>query len=87
MAEWNEAEHPRDELGRFTDKDGFYRANTPYYRLKDTIPLPDEQLPRSVGAKWANYVRTRALRFSYLLGRLSFVYSAEVEYYLAVVPG
>ena len=42
MAEWREEDHPRDELGRFTDKDGFYRANTPYSRLKDTIPLPDE---------------------------------------------
>ena len=55
MAEWREEDHPRDELGRFTDKYGFRRANTPYFSLKDTIPLPDEQLPHSVGAKWANY--------------------------------
>ncbi len=41
-----------------------YRQNTPYWRimedefrkdLPERIKLPDETLPRSVGAKWANY--------------------------------
>ena len=41
-----------------------YRQNTPYWRimedafrkdLPDRIKLPDETLPHSVGAKWANY--------------------------------
>ena len=41
----------------YTGKGKEYRQNTPYEEIlgKDTIPLPDETLPRSVGARWANY--------------------------------
>ncbi len=60
MAEWKEEEHPRADDGKFTDGKGFYRQNTPYSdvlkfdRERDVIRLPDEQIPRSVGAKWSN---------------------------------
>ena len=40
---WDESKHPRDKKGRFT------------YSESGTIKLPDEQLPRSLSAKWANY--------------------------------
>nr|DAN10095.1 MAG TPA: hypothetical protein [Caudoviricetes sp.] len=65
---WNEKDHPRDGLGRFVEKvvraewalrlsvDELKQALTVQLQplLPDTIPLPDEQLPRSVGAKWEN---------------------------------
>lgn len=65
---WNEKDHPRDELGRFVEKvvraewalrlsvDELKQALAVQLQplLPDTIPLPDEQLPRSVGAKWEN---------------------------------
>lgn len=65
MKPWREEDHPRDEIGRFTEKDDlFFPQNTPYAeilriearaRLPESIPLPDEWLPRSVGAKWKNH--------------------------------
>ena len=88
MAEWKESEHPRDNAGRFTDKEGssssyrdevnerikWAKENNVELPLnddgslndirlrelwesaeKDTILLPDEEVPRSVGAKWKNY--------------------------------
>ena len=57
---WREEDHPRDDGGRFTDSEKYYPTNSlePYRRhrsvLPETIKLPDEQLPRSVGAKWKN---------------------------------
>lgn len=74
MQAWKEQDHPRDDDGKFTEKEGTagaidprkitYRQNTPYWRimedefrkdLPDRIKLPDEVLPHSIGAKWANY--------------------------------
>lgn len=66
---WNEKDHPRDERGRFIEKvarsEWALRLSVDELKqalimplqplLPDTIPLPDEQLPRSVGAKWSNY--------------------------------
>lgn len=57
---WREEDHPRDEGGRFTDGGKYYPTNSlePYRRHRSKLPekikLPDEQLPRSVGAKWSN---------------------------------
>ena len=59
MAQFDESKHPRDKAGRFTNGNG-YRQNTSYDEIikndksKDFLNLPDEQLPFSVGAKWAN---------------------------------
>lgn len=57
--EWDESKHPRDELGRFTDASGAYRQNASYREISYLSYLweltKDEQLPHSVGAKWANY--------------------------------
>lgn len=61
MAEFDESKHPRDELGRFTNGGAKeYRQNTQYEDIlseseKDTIPLPDEVLPRSLSAHWINH--------------------------------
>lgn len=65
---WDENKHPRDAKGRFCFAYGSWRTRsemeeirrleqkyTSQSLLPSTIPLPDEQLPRSVGAKWANY--------------------------------
>ena len=59
---WNEEDHPRDKDGRFTDGASSARFGSiipgkgiPHKgELPETIKLPDEQLPRSVGAKWRN---------------------------------
>ena len=59
---WDESEHPRDSDGKFTDgngtsaKSGSIRVGEgqPAEWESDKVKLPDEQLPRSVGAKWAN---------------------------------
>lgn len=59
---WNEKDHPRDKDGRFTNGTSSARLGSiipgrgvPYKsELPETIKLPDEQLPRSVGAKWRN---------------------------------
>lgn len=61
MAEFDENKHPRDEQGRFTNGGAKeFRQNTLYKEIlanveNETIALPDETLPRSVGAKWENY--------------------------------
>lgn len=56
MAEWNEKDHPRDGNNqKFVKKgsDGAY--NSQENKAKALLrKLPDEQLPKSVGAKWAN---------------------------------
>ena len=52
---WDESKHPRDDDGKFIDGTGAprtFRQNTSY---RDIIRLQDEQLPRSVGAKWRNH--------------------------------
>lgn len=68
MTMWNEKDHPRDERGRFIEKvaraEWALRLSVDELKqalimplqplLPDTIPLPDEQLPRSIGAKWEN---------------------------------
>lgn len=65
---FEENKHPRDKDGKFTSKGNKgskeYRQNTSYEEIttktkehEDTfnvISLPDEQLPFSIGAKWAN---------------------------------
>lgn len=61
--EWKEEDHPRADDGKFTDGQGGsgqpkrFKQNTSYDEIlaADRIQLPDETLPRSVGAKWANY--------------------------------
>lgn len=60
MAEFDESKHPRDEQGKFTNGGTIeYRQNTSYGDILDekseTLSLPDEILPRSVGARWSNY--------------------------------
>lgn len=64
---WSENEHPRDKDGKFTDgsqessADRIKRIREKHFphltgkQESDTIKLPDEQLPRSVGAKWINH--------------------------------
>ena len=56
---WKESEHPRDEDGKFTSKGKYYRQNASYAEIlasyRQTIKLPDEQLPKSLSAKWRNY--------------------------------
>ncbi len=63
---WDESEHPRDGDGRFSEnpherdekkRDAvrhIYDSDSPNGEV-DSYRLPDEQLPKSVGAKWANY--------------------------------
>ena len=46
--EWKESEHPRDSDGKFIAKE--QKRNL----LSDFIRLPDENIPKSVGAKWRN---------------------------------
>lgn len=58
MAEFDESEHPRGKGGKFTHKanskaDKLEEAESIY--SDDTLQLPDEQLPRSLSAKWANH--------------------------------
>lgn len=61
---FDESKHPRDGIGRFTTSDGMggtheateaERERLKAYGVQDKISLPDEQLGRSIGAKWANY--------------------------------
>lgn len=65
---WDESKHPRDRRGRFTDAYGAFRQNSSYReilkaQMNEEEPseaytsalTEDESLPRSVGAKWANY--------------------------------
>ncbi len=64
---WDESKHPRAKDGKFTDGTGQSREarleklkriyNSEFHPQKevDSILLPDEQIPRSVGAKWSNY--------------------------------
>ena len=65
---WDKSKHPRDAKGRFCFAYSSWRTRsemeeirrleqkyTSQSLLPSTIPLPDEQLPRSVGAKWINY--------------------------------
>lgn len=65
---FKEEEHPRDEIGRFVEKtsDGLggehVATEAEQKRLEElgisesnTISLPDERLPRSLSARWANY--------------------------------
>ncbi len=60
---WNEKDHPRDDLGRFTDGNAGGKIGSILpgsgepisHTFNDTVKLPDEDIPRSVGAKWANH--------------------------------
>ena len=62
---WDESKHPRDNDGKFTKRDftDMNAADLKEYILSlsgvstsyETIKLPDEQLPYSVGAKWINH--------------------------------
>lgn len=55
---WDESKHPRDNDGKFARYNSMSidelkrEAMSP---LPKTIKLPDEIIPRSVGAKWVNY--------------------------------
>ena len=58
--EWDESKHPRDWSGKFTDgttdyKYPQYLARVNGHEGREEITLPDEQLPRSLSARWANY--------------------------------
>ncbi len=62
MPEFKESEHPRDKDGKFTKKgksswlSSRKKALETIRKMKrNTIKLPDEILPKSVGAKWGNY--------------------------------
>lgn len=62
MAEFKESEHPRDKDGKFTDKgsgQGWTKEKRDrllsVLQKRNVIKLPDEMLPKSVGAKWGNY--------------------------------
>ena len=60
MAKFDESKHPRAEDGRFTKSGEVeYRQNTSYDEIiggpNESLSLSDEILPRSVGARWANY--------------------------------
>lgn len=52
-----ESEHRRDERGRFAEMETSVLKKRQEISLDEDerIFLPDEDLPRSVGAKWANY--------------------------------
>ena len=61
---WDESKHPRDRKGRFTYREELEKAKyiynsdssiIPLRLLPESYPLPDEQLPHSVGAQWKNY--------------------------------
>ncbi len=61
---WDESKHPRDTKGRFTYREEIEKAKyiynsdpgiIPLHLLPESYPLPDEQLPYSVGAQWKNY--------------------------------
>lgn len=63
---FDESKHPRDSDGKFTDKEGGAKLSKDVRRKLKTslakyisringIKLPDETLPRSVGAKWHNF--------------------------------
>lgn len=56
---WDESKHPRDEYGKFATAQ--YNAmsieelkHEAMAILPESIKLPDEIIPRSVGAKWRN---------------------------------
>lgn len=64
IADFDESKHKRDERGRFSDKDQRgakarqslelekkYNDDLP---IRERIFLPDEILPRSIGARWSN---------------------------------
>ena len=57
---WNEDKHPRDLLGRFCEAENAAlhcsKDTKPQAKFPSTIKLPDEVLPHSVGAKWANHI-------------------------------
>ena len=53
-----ESEHKRDERGRFakmSTSELKKRQTIELDEKEDRLFLPDEDLPRSVGARWANY--------------------------------
>ena len=51
---WEEVQHPRDANGRFTNSHNAEQThNTKTNEVR--YYLPDETLPKSVGAKWSNY--------------------------------
>ena len=64
---FKESEHPRDKDGKFTDGKNVSEGQTAEEIAKEIFPhltedgerdiikLPDETLPRSVGAKWINH--------------------------------
>lgn len=52
---WDESKHPRDGDGKFTDGTGAPRTFRQNASYREIIRLQDEQLPRSVGAKWRNH--------------------------------
>ena len=59
---FDESKHPRDKDGKFTDGNTFGGSDNGdkllkavnEYKSNDTIRLPDETIPKSIGAKWVN---------------------------------
>ena len=54
---FDESKHRRDELGRFAKMETSVLKKRQTIELEDDerIFLPDEVLPRSIGARWSNY--------------------------------
>ena len=54
---FDESKHRRDELGRFAKMETsvLKKQQTIKFDEEDRLFLPDEDLPRSVGARWSNY--------------------------------
>ena len=56
MSDFKESEHPRDVKGRFITQG---KRATALKKLRNKLPriinLPDEDLPKSVGAMWRNH--------------------------------
>ena len=57
IKEFDESEHKRDERGRFAEMETSALKKRQTIDLDDDerIFLPDEVLPRSIGARWSNY--------------------------------
>lgn len=56
MVEFDESKHKRDELGRFAKMSASELKERQMIELdNDKVFLPDETLPRSLSARWANY--------------------------------
>ncbi|MBQ8289315.1 MAG: hypothetical protein IJY01_00385 [Clostridia bacterium] len=74
MKQWKEEDHPRDAIGRFTGYGSIVpgKGEASNKWETDTIKRPDETLPRSVGAKWANHLAEIHCYEEPLVGKVEF---------------